>query len=124
MRRFMVPRKLRTPLSLLAYNPLRQYRLPQINKHYCVLSNSGLSNATVTVICVRNLHLLKIRILFPVSLSILHTKSTLINFNSVRIFLTIRKKTLKAQSRNCQNRNMHISKIGHLFPVCLRKSRR
>jgi len=50
------------------------------------------------------------------------TKSTLISYISVGVFVTIRGKICPPQSRNCQNRFLHISKIGNLLPVCLRNN--
>jgi len=49
-------------------------------------------------------------------------KSTLISYISVRVFVTIRGKICPPQSRNCQNRILHISKIGNLLPVCPRNN--
>jgi len=48
------------------------------------------------------------------------TKSALISYISVWVFVTIRWKIWPPQSRNCQNRSLHNSKIGNLLPVCLR----
>ena len=59
------------------------------NKHCCVLSNSGLSNAT--------------------------SKQQKLAF--------FRGKVCPPQSRNCQNRNSHTSKIVCLPPVCLKNNR-
>jgi len=33
-------------------------------------------------------------------------------------------KTWQPQSQNCQNQNLHSSKISYLLPVCLRNNRR
>jgi len=43
------------------------------------------------------------------------TKSTLISYISVRVFVTIRGKICPPQSRNCQNWILHISKINFYF---------
>jgi len=37
-------------------------------------------------------------------------------------YTTIRGKICRPQSRNCQNRILHISEIGNLLPVCLRNN--
>jgi len=50
------------------------------------------------------------------------TRSTLISYTSVRVFVTIRGKICPPQSRNCQNRILHISKIVKLLPVCPRNN--
>ena len=42
----------------------------------------------------------------------------LISYISFGVFVTIRGKICPPQSRNCQNRTLHISKIGKLLPVC------
>jgi len=47
------------------------------------------------------------------------TKSMLTNFISVGIFVTIRRKMRQSQSKNCQNGNLHTSKILILFPVSM-----
>jgi len=51
------------------------------------------------------------------------TKSTLISYSSVWVFVMIRGKICPPQSRNCQNRILHTSKIGNLLPVCLGSNR-
>ena len=60
----------------------------------------------------------EINFYFPVSM-ILEVKSLHISFKSVRISVTIRRKTWHAQLGNCQNRNSHTSKIVCLLSVCL-----
>ena len=51
------------------------------------------------------------------------TKSTLIRYISVWVFVTIRGKICPPQSRNWKNWILHISKIGNLLLVCLRNNR-
>jgi len=51
------------------------------------------------------------------------TKSTLIRYTSVWVFVKIRWKICPPQSRNCQNRILHTSKIGNLLPVCIGNNR-
>ena len=50
------------------------------------------------------------------------TKSMLISYISFVVFVTIRGKICPPQSQNCQNRTLHISKIGKLLPVCPRNN--
>ena len=50
------------------------------------------------------------------------TKSTLISYTSVRVFVTIRGKICPPQSRNCQKLILQTSKIGNLLPVCPRNN--
>jgi len=50
------------------------------------------------------------------------TKTMLINYISIQVFVTIRGKICPPQSRNCQNRILHISKIVELLPVCPRNN--
>ena len=50
------------------------------------------------------------------------TRSTLISYISIRVFVTIRGKICPPQSRNCQNRTLHMYKIGNLLPVCPRNN--
>jgi len=45
-----------------------------------------------------------------------------ISFKSVSIFVMIHGKTWQAQLENCQNRNLHTSKIVCLLLVCLRNN--
>jgi len=52
-----------------------------------------------------------------------NTKSTLINYISVWVFVTIRGKICPPQSRNYENRILHTSKIINLLPACLRNNR-
>ena len=51
------------------------------------------------------------------------TKSTLIRYISVWVFVKIRGKICPPQSRNWKNWISHTSKIGNLLPVCLRNNR-
>ena len=67
---------------------------------------------TETIICTSLKCEFYFRFLWPPS-----TESTLISFHSGRIFATIRGKICPPQSQNCQNRTLHISKIGKLLPV-------
>ena len=48
-------------------------------------------------------------------------KSTLISYISVRVFVTIRRKMSTTIAKLIKNEILHISKIGNLFPVCIRK---
>ena len=51
------------------------------------------------------------------------TKSTLISYISVGVFVTICGKTCPPQWRNWNMGILHTSKIGHLLPVCLKNNR-
>ena len=51
-----------------------------------------------------------------------NTKSTLISYISLGVFVTIRRKICPPQSQNCQNRILHTSKIGNLLAVCPRNN--
>jgi len=46
----------------------------------------------------------------------------LISYISFGVFVTIRGKICPPQLQNCQNRTLHISKIGKLLPVCPRNN--
>ena len=50
------------------------------------------------------------------------TKSKLISYIWIQVFMTIREKICPPQSRNCQNWILHISKIGKLLSVCSRNN--
>ena len=51
------------------------------------------------------------------------TKSKLISYISIQVFMTIRGKICPPQSRNWKKWILHTSKIGNLLPVCLRYNR-
>jgi len=90
------------------------------NKHNCVLSNTGLSNApTKTGICTS----LKSDFYFRFH-SPLNTKSALLNFICIWDLVLICWKMWRPEPENCWNPNPHTHKIGKLQPVCLTKNRR
>jgi len=85
---------------------------------YCALNRSIPNNIdTDTEICTSLKSEFYFRFRWPRS-----TKFTVISYNSVGVFVTIRGKICPPQSRNCQNRILHISKIGNLLPVCPRNN--
>ena len=90
------------------------------NKHNCVLSNAGLSNAlTETEICTS---------LKSDSISgFIHHIEYKVGIAEFYLHMGSGADLLKMCSpepKNCQNRNPHISKSGKLLPVCLTKYRR
>ena len=90
-----------------------------VNKHSCVLSNSGLSNALIeTGICTS----LKSDVYFRFH-SPLNTKSALLNFNCKWDLVLICRKMCSPEPENCRNRNPHTSKISKLHPVSLTNRR-
>ena len=91
-----------------------------LNKHNCVLSNAGLSNApTKTGICTS----LKSDFYFWFH-SPLNTKSALPNFICTWDLVLISSQMWSPEPENCQNRDTHISKIGKQLPVCPTNNRR
>jgi len=90
------------------------------NKHNCVLSNAGLSNAlTKTGICTS----LKSGFYFRFH-SPSNTKSALPNFICTWDLLLISGKSCSPKPENCRNQNPHTSKISKLLPVCVTNRRR
>jgi len=90
------------------------------NKHNCVLSNAGLSNAiTETRICTSPKSDLYFRFHSPVN-----TKSALQKCICTWDLVLMCWKMWSPEPENCRNRNPHTSKIGKLLPVCLTNSRR
>jgi len=90
------------------------------NKHNCVLSNAGLSNAlTKTGICTS----LKSGFHFLFQ-SPSNTKSALPNFICTWDLVLICCKMCSPEPENCRNQNPHTSKISKLLPVCVTNRRR
>jgi len=88
-----------------------------LNKHNCVLSNAGLSNApTKTGICTSPKSDLYFRFHSP-----LNTKSALLNFICTWDLVLICWKMWWPEPESCQNAILHTPKIGKLLPVCLTK---
>ena len=88
------------------------------NKHNCVLSNAGLSNAlTKTGVCTS----LKSDFYFRFH-SPLNTNSALLNFICTWDLVLISSQMWSWEPENCQNRNP--PKIGKLLPVCVTNNRR
>ena len=90
------------------------------NKHNCVLSNAGLSNAlNKTGFCTS----LKSGFYFRFH-SQSNTKSALPNFICTWNLMLICWKMCSPEPENCGNQNPHTSKIDKLLPACLTNRRR
>jgi len=68
------------------------------------------------------LHISKILFLFPVSFTIEH-KVGIAEFYLYMGFAADMLKIVVTRAWNCQNRNLHTSKIAKLLPVCLSNNR-
>ena len=90
-----------------------------INKHNCVLSNTGLSNAPTKTGFYTSLKSgFYFRFYSPSN-----TKSTLPNFISTWDLMLSCWKVCSPEPENCRNQNSHTSKIGNLLPVCVTNRR-
>ena len=89
------------------------------NKHNCVLSNAGLSNApTKTGFCTSLKSGFYFRFYSPSN-----TKSALPNFISSWDLMLSCWKVCSPEPENCRNQNSHTCKIGNLLPVCVTNRR-